>query len=193
MISISLYVFHTARVQMYAVGGAMTGPRSGAKPERGGRSGGQEALATSVWSSLAAFVNGHDPTEELRETLGLGRGTGRVRALLAVAAGPLTVAELARQLTIDPPYATLIANELAALGLVERTVDGEDRRRRDSSLSPTLAGRQPERRMPSSGSLLEALLALPLDQLQRLRQAVEKLRDLDEIVSPGPVDGAQKP
>ena len=92
-----------------------------------------------MWSSLAAFVNGHDPTEELRETLGLGRGTGRVRALLAVAAGPLTVAELARQLTIDPPYATLIADELAALGLVERTVDGEDRRRKQLTL--TDAGR----------------------------------------------------
>src|ERR1700761_7249930 len=48
-----------------------------------------------AWAGMSAFVLGHDPTEELRRTLGLGRGTGRVKTLVSLTAGPLSLAELA--------------------------------------------------------------------------------------------------
>jgi DNA-binding MarR family transcriptional regulator len=92
-------------------------------------------LARSIWEIMSDFVHRHDPGDELRQALGLGRGSGRVRALMHLADGPLTLAELAQQLGIDPPYATVIANELQALGLLVRTRDDHDRRRKPVELT----------------------------------------------------------
>jgi DNA-binding MarR family transcriptional regulator len=97
-------------------------------------------LAAAVWAMMAALVHGNDPAGELRRTLGLGRGTGRVKALLSLAAGPLSLAELALVIGADPPYATLIVNELQALGLLSRTRDPRDRRKKSVQL--TTAGHQ---------------------------------------------------
>ncbi len=93
---------------------------------------------------MATVVARHDPTDELRRTLGLGRGSGRVRALLSLEEQPLSLAELARAIGADPPYATLIANHLESLGLVTRVSDPEDRRRKSVQL--TAAGRQAVRK-----------------------------------------------
>jgi DNA-binding MarR family transcriptional regulator len=84
---------------------------------------------------MSAFVLGNDPTDELRRALGLGRGTGRVRALISLADGPLSLAELARRIGADPPYATIIVNELEALGLLSRSTDDRDRRRKAVELT----------------------------------------------------------
>ena len=87
-------------------------------------------LAASTWAIMSDFVRGFDPTEELRRTLALGRGSGRVKTLLGLADGPLSVAQLAQAVGADAPYTTLIVNELQALGLVSRTGDEHDRRRK---------------------------------------------------------------
>lgn len=92
-------------------------------------------LARSAWAIMSAFVLGNDPSEELRETLGLGRGAGRIRALISLTGGPLSLAELAERTGVDPPYATIIVNELLALGLVSRSADGRDRRRKSVELT----------------------------------------------------------
>ncbi len=126
-------------------------------------------LARSVWEIMSAFVRGHDPADELRRALGLGRGTGRVKALISLAAGPLSLAELARQIGVDPPYATIIVNELEALGLLSRSPDDHDRRRKAVGL--TQDGREAVRkaqdiiaRPPS------ALRDMPASDLARLRE-----------------------
>jgi DNA-binding MarR family transcriptional regulator len=95
-----------------------------------GRPAGEADPAGEVWALMSEFVHGFDPTEELRGTLALGRGSGRVRTLLSLAEGPLSVADLAHAAGIDPPYATLIVNELQALGHVSRGNDPRDRRRK---------------------------------------------------------------
>jgi DNA-binding MarR family transcriptional regulator len=87
-------------------------------------------LASSAWALMSEFVRSFDPTEELRRTLALGRGSGRVRTLLGLAEEPLSVAQLAQAVGADAPYMTLIVNELQALGLVSRTSDEHDRRRK---------------------------------------------------------------
>jgi len=92
-------------------------------------------LARSIWEIMSAFVLGNDPADKLRHALGLGRGNGRVKALISLADGPLSLAELARRIGVDPPYATIIVNELQALGLLSRSPDGRDRRRKAVELT----------------------------------------------------------
>jgi DNA-binding MarR family transcriptional regulator len=131
-------------------------------------------LASSIWQLMSDFVHRHDPGDELRQALGLGRGAGRVRALISLADGPLTLAELAQQLGIDPPYATVIANELQALGLLARTREDHDRRRKPVEL--TARGRQAAKtaqdiiaRPPSP------LRDMPASDLARLRDLLQQL------------------
>ena len=96
--------------------------------------------ATRVWQELRAFVLAHDHREELRETLGLGRGMGRIKVLLRLTQGPLTLRDIAEFTGVDAPYATLIVDNLEARGLVERTAHPGDRRRKLVTLTP--AGQQ---------------------------------------------------
>jgi DNA-binding MarR family transcriptional regulator len=123
---------------------------------------------------MSGFVNRHDPTDELRHVLGLGRGTGRVRALMSLAAGPLSLAELAQAIGTDASYTTIIVNELQALGLLSRTPDARDRRKKTVEL--TADGRQAMRqaqdiiaRPPSP------LRDLPPADLLRLREILSQL------------------
>jgi DNA-binding MarR family transcriptional regulator len=134
----------------------------------------EPGLASSVWQTMSGFVRGHDPAGELRQALGLGRGSGRVKALMSLADGPLSVAELAQAAGADPPYATIIVNELQALGLLSRTPDARDRRRKTVEL--TASGRDAVRKAqdiiarPPSG-----LRDLPAADLVRLREILEQL------------------
>ena len=95
---------------------------------------------TRVWQELRAFVLEHDHRAELRDTLGLGRGMGRIKVLLRLTQGPLTLRDIAEFTGVDAPYATLIIDNLEARGLVERTAHPGDRRRKLVTLTP--AGQQ---------------------------------------------------
>ncbi|QMU80283.1 MarR family transcriptional regulator [Streptacidiphilus sp. PB12-B1b] len=134
---------------------------------------------------MSAFVRGFDPTEELRRTLALGRGSGRVKALLALADGPLSLARLAQAASLDPPYTTLIVNELQALGLVSRADDEGDRRRK----LVTLTGPGREAVGTAQGIIARppaALRALPAEDLTELRGILERLENLHQGIG-GPV------
>jgi DNA-binding MarR family transcriptional regulator len=131
-------------------------------------------LASSVWEMMSGFVRSHDPADELRQALGLGRGTGRVRALLSLAAGPLSVAELAQAIGADPPYATIIVTELQALGLLSRTPDARDRRRKRVKL--TASGRAAVRKAQDIIARPPSRLRdLPAADLARLREILGQL------------------
>jgi DNA-binding MarR family transcriptional regulator len=131
-------------------------------------------LASSVWELMSGFVAGHDTADELRQALGLGRGTGRVKALISLAAGPLSVAELARAIGADPPYATIIVNQLQALGLLARTADARDRRRKTVEL--TASGRDAVRKAQEIIARPPSPLRnLPAADLARLREILEQL------------------
>jgi DNA-binding MarR family transcriptional regulator len=118
-----------------------------------------------------------DPTAELRDTLGLGRGSGRIKLLLGLADGALSLAELSRATGADPPYVTLIVNELEARGLLTRSPDAGDRRRKLVSLTRAghdaaevardIIARPPSSFASLSRQDLEALAAL----LARVAQA----------------------
>lgn len=92
--------------------------------------------AASVWTAMRDLTASHPPTQELRDALDLGRGSGRIRAMLRLAEGPLSLSELAEALSVDAPYATLIVDSLQQRGLVERHQDPADRRRKLVALTP---------------------------------------------------------
>ena len=133
--------------------------------------------AAAAWAAMRRLVTDNQSVEEVRAAVGLGRGAGRVRALVALAhRSPLSLGELADELGVDAPYATLIINHLEALGLVTRTADSADRRRK--LVSPTKAGTQATARAL-------AIQARPPAALEQLRpEEVAELRRLLEQLAP---------
>jgi DNA-binding MarR family transcriptional regulator len=151
----------------------MNSPRpSSASPPGDERA--EPGLASSIWGLMAGFVRSYDPADELRQALGLGRGTGRVKALMSLADGPLSLAELAQAIGADPPYTTIIVNELQALGLLSRTPDAHDRRRKTVEL--TASGRAAVRNAQDIITRPPPPLRdLPPADLARLREILERL------------------
>jgi DNA-binding MarR family transcriptional regulator len=126
--------------------------------------------AEKVWAELQAFVAANSRTGAIQETLGLGLGAGRVRVLLRLRQGPMTLGELAATHGVDAPYATIIVNKLEELGLVQRTAHPDDRRRKLVTLTAagweaTSTAEAITRRPPAA---LQALSAAELSQLDGL-------------------------
>jgi DNA-binding MarR family transcriptional regulator len=88
--------------------------------------------AAEVWALMQEFTDRHSSRHRLREKLGmnLAKGRGKVKVLLLLANGPISLGEIADAQGIDRPYATAIVDQLETLGLVERTADPADRRRK---------------------------------------------------------------
>jgi DNA-binding MarR family transcriptional regulator len=92
--------------------------------------------ACRVWAAMRDLTASHPAKNALRDALNLGRGSGRVKALLWLTEGPLSLSGLAEATGVDAPYATLIVDTLEERGLVERRPDPADRRRKLVSLTP---------------------------------------------------------
>ncbi|HEX3964384.1 MAG TPA: MarR family transcriptional regulator [Trebonia sp.] len=89
-----------------------------------------------VWVAMRDLVGSHPTRERLRAALDLGRGSGRVKSLMWLAAGPMSLGALAEAVGVDAPYATLIVDNLEERGLVARQPDPADRRRKLVTLTP---------------------------------------------------------
>jgi DNA-binding MarR family transcriptional regulator len=68
----------------------------------------------------------HDGRNEVSEALGMS--FIRAKALVRLAAGPLTMRELASKLATDPPYTSVVVDDLERRGLVSRSTHADDRR-----------------------------------------------------------------
>lgn len=95
-------------------------PRRKARDDQAGR----------VWAAMRGLVECYPSKQRVRGALDLGRGSGRVKSLLWLAQGPLSLSGLAEAVGVDAPYATLIVDSLEERGLVERQPDPVDRRRK---------------------------------------------------------------
>jgi DNA-binding MarR family transcriptional regulator len=93
-------------------------------------------LPATAWDLMRRFVDAHATKPELRERLGLGAGSGRVKVLFLLRDQPRTLAQLAEAHGVDRPYATIIVDKLEDLGFVERTPHPSDRRSKVVSLTP---------------------------------------------------------
>ena len=132
----------------------------------------QAALAAEIWRGMNDLVLDNDRRRQVSEALGLS--FIRIKVLRHVAHAPSTLRELSGALGIDPPYATVVVQDLSERGLVERVPHPTDRRAKLVTLTP--AGRAAAQ---SAEQMLREppadLVALPADQLRELARALTAL------------------
>jgi len=116
-------------------------------------------LAAAAWQLMREFVEANRSAGELRERLGLGVGSGRIKVLFLLREQPMTLAQLADAHGVDRPYATIIVDKLEHLGFVERQPHPSDRRSKVVSLTP--AGRD-------AAALADSLIGEPPPALRAL-------------------------
>ena len=88
--------------------------------------GGDPALARRTWRALSELALNRDRKVAVADALGLS--WTRVLALRRLAVEPQTQRELAERLGADPPYVTLMVDDLEKRGLVRRKPHPTDRR-----------------------------------------------------------------
>jgi DNA-binding MarR family transcriptional regulator len=93
-------------------------------------------LPAEAWQLMRQFVEANATSLVLRELLGLGTGSGRIRVLFLLREQPMTLAQLAEAHGVDRPYATIIVDKLEQLGYVERRPHPTDRRSKMVNLTP---------------------------------------------------------
>lgn len=129
-------------------------------------------VAARVWSAMRAFVAAHDRRRELQKALDLGRGLGRVKVLVLLTDGPMTLRDIAEANGVDAPYTTVIVDQLVSRGLVQRTAHPDDNRRKLVTL--TEVGRE-------AAALAEQILAEPPAELRAL--AASDLALLEDVLT----------
>ena len=129
---------------------------------------------------LLRSIDAHYRSVERRS----GLGGAQLWALSEVAAGPLTMGQLAQAMAIHLSTASNLVTRLESLGLVERQRDQADQR--VVRLAATPAGRRKLRSAPrpSAGLLQEALLRMPDRNLRELRCTLDNVLDLMGLVNP---------
>src|SRR4051812_35573587 len=94
-------------------------------------------LARRAWRAMSEIAHDHDRKLAVSEAAGMS--WTRVLVLRRLAEQTLTLRGLAARIAADPPYVTLMVDDLEKRGLVERKPHPEDRRAKIVEL--TAAGR----------------------------------------------------
>jgi DNA-binding MarR family transcriptional regulator len=133
----------------------------------------RDERATRIWNGLwTGLFDLEARKREVATTLDIS--FAKTRALRRLVGGPLAMRELAQLLATDPPYVTLLVDDLESRGFVTRTVNPEDKRTKTVALTP--AGAEVAAR---AQQILDrppaALLALPEDDLAALDRIVATL------------------
>jgi DNA-binding MarR family transcriptional regulator len=136
-------------------------------------------IAARAWRAMSDLVLDQNRKLEVSEALGLS--FARVRALRRLTEQPLTLRALAEVLAADPPYVTLMIDDLEKRGLVKRSPHPDDRRAKLVQL--TAKGR-------AAASRADAILDAPPTALEELSREdlAALMRILRQLQSPG--DGA---
>jgi DNA-binding MarR family transcriptional regulator len=132
-------------------------------------------IAAEAWQIVSDMVLDNERRQRVADTLGLS--FGRARALRRIAKGPKSMGELADVLGIDPPYLTLVVDDLERQGLVERRPHPSDRRRK-----LVVATRRGE----DAAQRAQAILGTPPDRLAALnrKDLTELVRILRQVAAP---------
>lgn len=134
--------------------------------------GADEDLARRAWRAMSDGVLDHDRKIAVSEALGLS--WARARALRRLATQAHTLRGLAEVLAADPPYVTLMVDDLEQRGLVQRTPHPDDRRSKLVQLTP--AGRAAAAR---ANAILDeppaALREASAEDLETLLRVLERL------------------
>lgn len=131
-----------------------------------------EDLGRRAWHAMSELALDHDRKVAVSQALGLS--WVRVLALRRLTAEPHTLRALAERLAADPPYVTVIVDDLEARGLVSRTAHPLDRRAKVVEL--TAAGRAVAGRADAIRDEPPAALHdVPADDLAGLVRVVERV------------------
>jgi DNA-binding MarR family transcriptional regulator len=137
-----------------------------------------DELAAQAWQAMRALVTDrYDRRKKVCDALGMS--FIRAKALRRIAGGAMTMRELAATLGTDPPYTTVVVDDLERRGLVTRTVRPGDRRSKIVTITP--AGQE-------QAHLAERILgdppgpvrALPAEDLDALARILTTLLQADE-------------
>jgi DNA-binding MarR family transcriptional regulator len=91
--------------------------------------------AARVWQAMRALViDRYDRRKKVCDALGMS--FIRAKALRRIVDSPMTMRELAAALGTDPPYTTVVVDDLERRGLVTRTVRAGDRRSKIVAITP---------------------------------------------------------
>ena len=129
-------------------------------------------LARRAWRAMSEIALDRDRKVEVSQALGLS--WTRVLVLRRLAIEPHTLRALADRLAADPPYVTVVVDDLEKRGLVRRMPHPEDRRAKLVEL--TAAGRSAAAR--ADAILHEppaALRDVPAEDLAALLRVLERL------------------
>ncbi|MFC8710152.1 MarR family winged helix-turn-helix transcriptional regulator [Streptomyces sp. NPDC057197] len=131
--------------------------------------------AARAWQGMnTLLMEQHNRRKAVAEALGMS--FSRIRALRRLAAGPITLRELAERMGSDPPYTTVIVDDLVRRGLAERITNPADRRSKLVHL--TEEGRaKAARAVEILSTPPDELLALPLEDIRALDRIVARLLD----------------
>lgn len=132
-----------------------------------------DELAAQAWQAMRALVTDrYDRRKKVCDALGMS--FIRAKALRRIAGGAMTMRELAAALGTDPPYTTVVVDDLERRGLVTRTVRPGDRRSKLVTITP--AGQEQalfaERILGDPPGPVRALPAEDLDALSRILTAL---------------------
>ena len=107
----------------------MNAPRSGATPDSDPEPAATPTIdlgAREVWAHMCDLVLDNERRREVSDAVGLS--FGRIKAIRRVARRSMSMRELAEELGIDPPNATVVVDDLESLGLARRRSHPTDRR-----------------------------------------------------------------
>ena len=126
-------------------------------------------LATRVWESMRTLVLEADRRDEVCAALGMS--FFRIKVLRRVAGEPMTMGVLAERLGSDPPYVSVVVDDLVRRGLMARTEHPDDRRRKIVSVTAAgaRAAAQAEQLLATPPS---ALVGLPVAELAALNRVL---------------------
>lgn len=129
--------------------------------------------AAAVWLLLSDLVVDNERRREVADAVGMS--FGRARALRRLALRPMSMSELAAALGIDPPNATVVVDDLEALGLLRRRPHPSDRRAK--LVEATAKGKQLARRADEILATPPAGLSdLDPEDLEQLLRILAKVR-----------------
>ena len=125
--------------------------------------------AARVWHAMRALViDRYDRRKKVCDALGMS--FIRAKALRRIVDSPMTMRELAAALGTDPPYTTVVVDDLERRGLVTRTVRAGDRRSKIVAITPDGAEQADlaERILNDAPQPVRELPAADLETLDRI-------------------------
>ncbi|MFE2427235.1 MarR family transcriptional regulator [Streptomyces sp. NPDC059373] len=138
-----------------------------------------DAAASRAWAAMRGLVLDNERRSEVCDALGMS--FFRVKALRRIAAAPAKLGDLAADLMTDRPYTTLVVDDLAKRGLVERTPHPTDRRSKIVTVTAAgaVAAAEAERIL---GTPPAGLRELEEGELAVLERMMAKLVDKETVL-----------